>query len=127
MGYYTDFSGSIDMDDLKEKDLKRFNHILRSRFPGWRNEVKIEKTKEGLHISVFGNWKNYHEELEKFAMAIVRAFPGHVQGWIDASGEDRDDNWALEIAKGKVIYVAYEQAIKNKTVLFDSKKGRHHD
>ena len=24
-------------------------------------------------------------------------------------------------------YVAYEQAIKNKTVLFDSKKGRHHD
>lgn len=127
MGYYTDFSGSIDLPDLNEKDLKRLENILKSRFPDSSEEVRFEKTGEGYRIAVWGNWKNYNDEIQKLVMAIVRAFPASVSGWIDAYGEERDDRWAVEVGQGKVMLVTYEEVIKERTVLFDAKGGRHHD
>lgn len=127
MGYYTDFSGSIDLPDLKEKDLKRLENILKSRFPGSSDGVQIEKIATGCRLAIWGNWKNYNGEFEKLVMAIVRAFPASVSGWIDAYGEERDDRWAVEVGQGKVMLVTYEEVIKERTVLFDAKGGRHHD
>ena len=127
MGYYTDFTGSIDLPGLSGKEGKRLENILRRRFPDFSNESRIEKNKDGYHLEIFASWKNYHEEFQRFVMAIVRAFPKCAGGWINASGEERDDNWALEISKGKVMFITYEQVIKDTTVFFDAKGGRHHD
>ncbi len=127
MGYYTDFTGSIDLPGLSKKDGKRLENILRRRFPESSDEIRIEKDKDGYHLEIFANWKNYQEEFQKFVMAIVRAFPKYATGWIDACGEERDDNWALEIAEGKVLFITYQQIIKERTTYFDAKGGRHHD
>ena len=59
--------------------------------------------------------------------AILKPAEKCAAGWIDASGEERDDNWALEISRGKVMFITYEQVIKDTTVFFDAKGGRHHD
>ena len=127
MGYYTDFTGSIDLPGLSGKDGKRLNNILRKRFSGSLDEIRIKKDQGGYRLEFFVNWKNYHEEFQRFVMAVVRAFPEQATGWIDASGEERDDNWALKIDKGKVLLITYEQVIKEETVYFDAKGGRHHD
>lgn len=127
MGYYTDFTGSIDLPGLPDKDAKRLENILRWRFPDSSEEIRIEKDKDGYRLEIFANWKNYDEEFQKFVMAIVRAFPKCAVGWIDACGEERDDNWALEITEGKIMFITYEQVIKQRTVYFDAKGGRHHD
>lgn len=127
MGYYTDFTGSIDLPGLSEKDAKRLENIVRIRFLGSSDEIRIEKDADGYRLAIFANWKNYQEEFQRFVMAIVRAFPKCAVGWIDASGEERDDNWALEITEGKIMFITYEQVIKERTVYFDAKGGRHHD
>lgn len=127
MGYYTDFTGSIDLPGLSKKDGKRLENILRRRFPESSDEIRIEKDKDGYRLEIFANWKNYQEEFQRFVMAIVRAFPKCATGWIDACGEERDDNWALEITEGKVMFVTYQQVIRDRSVYFDAKGGRHHD
>lgn len=127
MGYYTDFTGSIDFPGLSGKNTKRIENIIRRRFPRSSNEIFVKSDKTGCRIEIFANWKNYHEELQRFVMALVRAFPKCAVGWIDAAGEERDDNWALEVGKGKVLLITYEQVIKGKTIYFDAKGGRHHD
>ncbi len=127
MGYCTDFSGSIDLPGLKDKDIKLLESILRRRFPSSSDEIKIEKDEHGCNLAILGYWKNYNEEFQKFVMAIVRAFPKCATGWIDAQGEERDDNWALEISEGKIMFITYERVIKERTVYFDAKGGRHHD
>jgi len=127
MGYYTDFTGSIDLPRLSDKGAKRLENILRRRFPDSSDEIRIEKDKDGYRLEIFANWKNYNEEFQRFVMAIVRAFPKCTTGWIDACGEERSDNWALEISEGKIMFITYEQVIKERTVYFDAKGGRHHD
>lgn len=127
MGYYTDFTGSIKLPGLSEKDAKRLENIVRTRFLGSSDEIRIEKDADGYRLRIFANWKNYHEEFQRFVMAIVRAFPKCAVGWIDACGEERDDNWALKIGEGKIMFITYEQVIKERTVYFDAKGGRHHD
>jgi len=127
MGYCTDFTGSIDLPGLSEKDAKRLKNILRTRFRDSSDEIRIEKDADGYRLEIFASWKNYQEEFQRFVMAIVRAFPKRATGWINACGEERDDNWALEISEGKIMFITYEQVIKEKTVYFDAKGGRHHD
>ena len=127
MGYCTDFTGSIDLPGLSEKDAKRLENILRTRFRDSSDEIRIEKDADGYRLEISASWKNYQEEFQRFVMAIVRAFPKRATGWIDACGEERDDNWALEISEGKIMFITYEQVIKGKMVYFDAKGGRHHD
>jgi len=127
MGYYTDFSGSIDLPDLTEKDGKRLGNIFHRHFPESPDGIRIEKGKAGYRLVIFANWKNYHDEFQRFVMAVVRAFPKCATGWIDACGEDQDDQWALEIDEGQIMFITYEQVIKEKTIYFDFKGGRHHD
>ncbi|HOW87333.1 MAG TPA: hypothetical protein PKV84_01580 [Candidatus Omnitrophota bacterium] len=127
MGYYTDFNGSIDLPGLSEKDGKHLRNIVRRRFPDSSGEIRIEQDKDGYRLEIFANWKNYHEEFQRFVMAIVRAFPKCASGWIDASGEERDDSWALEVGEGKVMFIGFERVAKDRAVYFDAKGGRHHD
>ena len=128
MGYCTDFSGSIDLPGLKEKDVKRLENILRRNFPHSSDEIRIEKNgSDECHVAIYGVWSNKNDEFQKFVMSIVRAFPKSATGWIDACGDERDDNWALEIGEGKVMFVTYELVVKDKTEMFDAKGGRHHD
>ena len=101
MGYRTDFTGGIDLPGLSEKDAKRLKNILRTRFRDSSDEIRIEKDADGYCLEIFASWKNYQEEFQRFVMAIVRAFPKCATGWINACGEERDDNWALEISEGK--------------------------
>lgn len=122
MGYSTDFSGSIDLPGLKDKDIKRLENILRCHFPSSSDEIKIEKDERGCRLDIFGYWKNYNEEFQKLVMVIVRVFPGCASGWIDACGEEPGDNWALEISEGKVMFITYEQVVKERTVYFDARR-----
>ncbi len=127
MGYYTDFTGSIDLPGISEKDTQHLENIIRRHFRNAESGIRLEKNKDGCSLEFFANWKNYNEEFQRFVMAVVRAFPKAAAGRIDACGEDRDDNWALEVGGGKVIYISYEQVAKDRTVYFDAKGGRHHD
>lgn len=124
MGYYTDFAGCIELPGLKKKEIKRLENILKRRYPDFSGAIQIDKDEHCVRLDVWGNWKNYHEEFERLVMLIVRAFPKAASGWIDASGEERDDNWALEIGKGKVSMITYEQIEKDRAVIFSAKGGR---
>jgi hypothetical protein len=128
MGYYTDFSGTVEIAGLGERDRKRLENILHNhgRFLT-REEIKVEKTANGYAIHVWGSWKNYDGELEKLVQGIVRAYPDSATGRIDAAGEERDDTWALEVADGKVRRLIFEQVISGQELLFDVKEEMKND
>ena len=124
MGYMTDFSGALELPGLKESDFAKLDSILTNHRCGLSpDEIILEKTDIGYQIRICGVWKNYHEELENLVRAVVRRFPRAVSGRIEACGEDRSDNWALEASEGKVKLITYQLALASEVVIFDSKEG----
>lgn len=120
MGYLTDFSGSIIFRGLKETDIKKLKNILHNHGSGISDQFEVKIEDEGIRIEVWSSWKNYEEEMEKVVTALVRAYPKIAMGRIDATGEERDDTWAIEIGEGRVKRIRFEMVEAGEDLLFDA-------
>lgn len=120
MGYLTDFSGTILFRSLKEADMKKLKNILHNHGSGVSDQFEIKLENEGVKLEVWSSWKNYNEEMEKVVAALVKAYPKIAEGRIDATGEERDDTWAIEIGEGRVTRIQFEMVPAGEVVLFDA-------
>lgn len=127
MGYQTYFSGTIVFGGLKKEDIKKLKNLIHNHAGGLAYAFEIQATDNGFAVTVSGEWKNYDEEMEKVLKGFVRAFPRAAEGWIDAQGDERDDNWALEIKKGILRKIVYELTEGSSEVLFNAKGETEND
>ena len=109
MGYCTDFTGSIHLPGLSEKDAKRLGNILRTRFRDSSDEIRIEKDKDGYRLEIFGGWENYEGGQVVFASTgangyYFRGFPQQ-RMQVDPNSEEGFQARTFNPSLGDVYYI----------------------